>query len=83
MDALKIEFPGGFLLVTEKGDFHSYPGVYVEMYREHDDGTIESDLVAAVEYNTDENEIRTEAYEKGNAAPVSIISYETGADHTW
>ena len=74
----KIKTPIGYFIVEEKGVELEYPGVWISFSK--DGKKYNDELIACVEYDTFNEEIKTECYEKNREDPISIVRYEDGVD---
>lgn len=75
----KIKIPGGYLLIEEKGAEYEYPGVWISFLKDGA-GPHCDNLIACVEYDTSDEEIRTECYSADFDEPCYIISFPDGQD---
>ena len=74
-----VRTPEGYLIVQEKGSEDDYPGVQISFTKDNDPSSQKS-MVACVEYESTQKELRTEIYQDGYNEPVHIIRYEDGID---
>ena len=78
---LKIKIPTGYLMVEAKGIETEYPGVFVSFSESgKETGTLPDDLIACVEFDTFNKEIRTSTYKNSQDEPTHIIRHEDGTD---
>lgn len=73
----KVKIPNGYFMVESAGTEHDYPDVRICF---SEDGKLFSDsnLIAAVEFDTCAKEIRTITYQANNDEPNNIIRYKDG-----
>ena len=67
-----IEIPNGFLLIEKKGAVDEYPGIFVSYSK---DGKTADEIIAAIEYDTIDNIIKTITYETYSDEPTHIIKH--------
>lgn len=76
---LKIKIPNGYLMVEKKGAEEDYPGVFISFSEDGKSSDL-NQMIACVEYDSVEKEIKTETYSKDFDEPNHIICYEDGRD---
>ena len=75
----KVKIPGGYLMVETKGAQDDFPGVFVS-FSENGEQYDVNNLIACVEYDSVDGEIKTETYCKDFDDPVNIVRYSDGRD---
>lgn len=76
-DVLKVQIPGGYLLVEKKGAVDEYPGVFVSFSK---DGEVLNEQIATVEYDTADKIIQTVTYHPGSDEPTHVIRASDGQE---
>lgn len=67
-----IEIPNGFLLIEKKGAVDEYPGIFISYSK---DGKTANEIIAAIEYDTIDEIIKTITYETYSDEPTHIIKH--------
>ena len=75
----KVKIPNGYLMVEEKGVENEYPGVFISFSEDGKEYDV-NNIIACVEYDAYEKEIKTETYIKDCEEPNHIICYDDGMD---
>lgn len=75
----KVKIPNGYLMVEAKGTVDEYPGVFISFSRDGKEYDV-SNIIACVEYDTYDKEIKTETYRKDFEEPTRIVCWEDGRD---
>ena len=73
----KVKIPNGYLMVEEKGAEDEYAGVYISFSKDGEEYDV-SNIIACVEYDNVDREIKTETYSKGCEEPSHIICHSDG-----
>lgn len=79
MDKFKVKTPVGYIMVEAKGAEDEYPGVYISFSEDGERYDV-SNMIACVEFVTDDNEITTETYQYGEENPNHIVVWDDGRD---
>ena len=73
----KVKIPNGYLMVEEKGIECEYPGVFISFSEDGEEFDV-SKIIACVEYDNVDEEIKTETYSEDHDYPNNIICYKDG-----
>lgn len=73
----KVKIPNGYLMVEEKGTEDEYAGVYISFSADGKEYDV-SKIIACVEYDNVDEEIKTETYSNGCEEPNYIICHSDG-----